>query len=177
MVHPHELPAHLAPVAQFAAMLRGTSKPLIMVPEDAATWRVFNEMAAACGAADSWAIYAMPTPPLTHGKESTDRLVGCARLGVPMVYASAFLPGATAPASVAGCVVLANAEMLSGLVISELASPGAPFVYGVAQGWMEPRSGHIVYCGPEEMAAQQASADMARHYGLPSFGAAAAPTR
>ena len=36
---------------------------------------------------------------------------------------------------------------------------------------MEPRSGHIVYCGPEEMAAQQASADMAHHYGLPSFGA------
>jgi trimethylamine--corrinoid protein Co-methyltransferase len=112
----------------------------------------------------------MPTPPLTHGKDSVDRLVGCARLGIPMVYASAFLPGATAPASVAGCVVQANAEMLSGLVIAELASPGAPFVYGVAQGWMEPRSGHIVYCGPEEMAAQQASADLARHYGLPSFG-------
>ena len=170
MIHPHELPAHQAPLSQFAAMLRGTSKPLIMVPEDARHLEVFNEMAAACGAAESWAIYAMPTPPLTHGKESVDRLVGCARLGIPMVYASAFLPGATAPASVAGCVVLANAEMLSGLVISELASPGAPFVYGVSQGWMEPRSGHIVYCGPEEMAAQQASADMARHYGLPSFG-------
>ena len=171
MVHPHELPAAVAPVAQFAAMLRGTSKPLIMVPEDARHLGVFNEMAAVCGASDSWAIYAMPTPPLIHGRESTDRLVGCARLRVPMVYASAYLPGATAPASVAGCVVLANAEMLSGLVISELASPGAPFVYGVAQGWMEPRSGHIVYCGPEEMAAQQASADMAHHYGLPSFGA------
>jgi trimethylamine--corrinoid protein Co-methyltransferase len=170
MVHPHELPAHQAPLAQFAAMLRGTAKPLIMVPEDARHLEVFNEMAAACGAADSWAIYAMPTPPLTHGKESTDRLVGCARLGVPMIYASAFLPGATAPASVAGCVVLANAEMLSGLVISDLANAGAPFVYGAAQGWMEPRSGHIVYCGPEEMAAQQGSADMARHYGLPSFG-------
>ena len=171
MVHPHELPADLAPVAQFAAMLRGTSKPLLMVPEDARHLEVFNEMAAACGAADSWAIYAMPTPPLTHGKESTDRLVGCARLGVPMIYASAFLPGATAPASVAGCVVLANAEMLSGLVITQLASPGAPFVYGTSQGWMEPRSGHVLYCGPEEMAAQQASADMAHHYGLPSFGA------
>jgi trimethylamine--corrinoid protein Co-methyltransferase len=170
MVHPHELPASVAPVAQFAAMLRGTSKPLIMVPEDARHLEAFDEMAAACGARDSWALYAMPTPPLTHGRESVDRLVGCARLGVPMVYASAFLPGATAPASVAGCVVLANAEMLSGLVISELAAPAAPFVYGVSQGWMEPRSGHVVYCGPEEMAAQQASADMARHYGLPSFG-------
>lgn len=170
MVHPHELSADAAPPAQFAAMLRGTSKPLIMVPEDARHLELFSEMASACGASDSWAIYAMPTPPLTHGKDSVDRLVGCARLGIPMVYASAFLPGATAPASVAGCVVQANAEMLSGLVIAELASPGAPFVYGVAQGWMEPRSGHIVYCGPEEMAAQQASADLARHYGLPSFG-------
>jgi trimethylamine---corrinoid protein Co-methyltransferase len=170
MVHPHELAAQVAPVAQFAAMLRGTSKPLIMVPEDARHLAVFKEMAAACGAADSWAIYAMPTPPLQHGKESVDRLAGCARLGIPMVYASAFLPGATAPASAAGCVLLANAEMLSGLVISQLAAPGAPFVYGTSQGWMEPRLGHIVYCGPEEMAVQQASADMARHYGLPSFG-------
>jgi trimethylamine--corrinoid protein Co-methyltransferase len=171
MVHPHELPAGAAPVAQFAAMLRGTSKPLIMVPEDARHLEVFDSMAEACGARDSWALYAMPTPPLTHGKESVDRLAGCARLGVPMIYASAFLPGATAPASVAGCVALANAEMLSGLVIAQLIAPGAPFVYGVAQGWMEPRSGHVVYCGPEEMAAQQASADMAHHYGLPSFGA------
>ena len=170
MVHPHELSAVAAPPAQFAAMLRGTSKPLVMVPEDARHIELFMEMATACGASDSWAIYAMPTPPLTHGKDSVDRLVGCARLGIPMIYASAFLPGATAPASVAGCVVQANAEMLSGLVIAELASPGAPFVYGVAQGWMEPRSGHIVYCGPEEMAAQQASADLARFYGLPSFG-------
>jgi trimethylamine---corrinoid protein Co-methyltransferase len=171
MVHPHELSAGRAPVAQFAAMLRGTSKPLIMVPEDARHLEVFNEMAEACGARDSWAIYAMPTPPLTHGKESVDRLAGCARLGIPMVYASAFLPGATAPASVAGCVMLANAEMLSGLVITQVVAPGAPFVYGVSQGWMEPRSGHVLYTGPEEMAAQQASADMAHHYGLPSFGA------
>ena len=35
---------------------------------------------------------------------------------------------------------------------------------------MEPRSGPIVYCGPEEMAVQQASADIAAYYGLPSFG-------
>jgi trimethylamine---corrinoid protein Co-methyltransferase len=170
MVHPHELAAGLAPVAQFAAMLRGTSKPLIMVPEDAANLELFNEMAAACGAQDSWALYAMPTPPLVHGQESVDRLVRCARLGVPMVYATALLQGATAPASPAACLVVANAEMLSGLVIAQLARSGAPYVYGVAQGWMNPRTAHVVYCGPEEMAIQQASADLARHYGLPSFG-------
>ena len=35
---------------------------------------------------------------------------------------------------------------------------------------MNPRTAHVVYCGPEEMAVQQASADLARHYGLPTFG-------
>lgn len=170
MAHPHELPAGTAPLAQFAAMLRGTSKPLIMVPEDAENLERFNEMAAVCGEQDSWAVYAMPTPPLTHGQSSTERLVRCAELGVPMIYATALLQGATAPASPAACLVVSNAEMLSGLVVSQLAHLGAPFVYGVAQGSMNPRTAHVVYCGPEEMAVQQASADLARHYGLPSFG-------
>ena len=170
MAHPHELPATFAPAAQFAAMLRGTSKPLIMVPELAADLDLFNEMAAACGSAGSWAIYAMPTPPLVHGEHSAARLIRCAELGVPMVYASATLQGATGPASRAGQVVQTNAEMLSGLVIGELAAPGAPFVYGVAQGSMNPRTAHVVYCAPESMAVQQASADLARFYGLPTFG-------
>jgi trimethylamine---corrinoid protein Co-methyltransferase len=170
MAHPHELPAAFAPPAQFAAMLRGTSKPLIMVPEVAADISLFNEMAAACGSAASWALYAMPTPPLVHGENSAARLIRCAELGVPMVYASATLQGATGPASRAGVLVQTNAEMLSGLVISELASPGAPFVYGVAQGAMNPRTAHVVYCSPEEMATQQASADLARFYHLPTFG-------
>jgi len=55
-------------------------------------------------------------------------------------------------------------------VIAELAKPGAPYVYGVAQGAMNARTAHVVYSGPEEMAVQQASADLARFYGLPTFG-------
>lgn len=170
MAHPHELDAGFAPVAQFAAMLRGTSKPLIMVPEAAADLALFKEMAAVCGAADSWAVYAMPTPPLVHGRHSAERLMLCAELDVPMVYATALLQGATAPASRAGCLLLTNAEMLSGLVIAQLAKPGAPFVYGVTQGAMNARTAHVLYCAPESSANQQASADLARHYGLPTFG-------
>jgi trimethylamine--corrinoid protein Co-methyltransferase len=170
MAHPHELPAGFAPVAQFAAMLRGTSKPLIMVPELAADLDLFSEMAAVCGGMDSWAVYAMPTPPLVHGEHSAARLVRCAELGIPMVYATALLQGATAPASRAGCLLLTNAEMLSGLLITQLAQPGAPFVYGVAQGSMNPRTAHVLYSNPEAMAVQQASADLAGYYGLPTFG-------
>jgi trimethylamine--corrinoid protein Co-methyltransferase len=35
---------------------------------------------------------------------------------------------------------------------------------------MNARTAHVVYSSPEEMAVQQASADLARYYGLPTFG-------
>jgi trimethylamine--corrinoid protein Co-methyltransferase len=170
MAHPGELDPSLFDAAQFAAMLRGTSKPLLMVPQDADALGVMKEMAVVCGAADSWGIYAMPTPPLVHGFESADRLIRCAELGIPMAYATALLPGATAPASRAGFIVVGNAEILSGLVIAQLAAPGAPYVYGVTQGSMNLRTSHVLYCAPESYAIQQACVDLATFYGLPSFG-------
>jgi trimethylamine--corrinoid protein Co-methyltransferase len=127
-------------------------------------------MAAACGGAGSWGIYAMPTPPLVHGRDSVELLIGCARRGVPMAYANAILQGATAPASRAGFVIQGNAETLSGLVIAQLAAAGAPYVYGVAQGSMNLRTSSVLYAAPESYAIQQACADMARFYDLPSFG-------
>ncbi len=69
----------------------------------------------------------------------------------------------------AAVAVTGNAETLSGLVIAQLAGPGAPFVYGVAQGALNLRSGSMLYCAPEAFAVQHACCDLARFYGLPSF--------
>lgn len=170
MAHPSEVPPAYADAAQFAAMLRATAKPILMVTARSAALPVMKEMAAVCGAADSWGIYAMPTPPLVHGRESAETLIACARLDVPMAYATALLQGATAPASRAGMVVIGNAEALSGLVITQLAKPGAPYVYGVAQGALNLRTSHVLYNAPESYAIQQACVDLADFYGLPSFG-------
>ena len=170
MAHPSQVPSTYVDAAQFAAMLRGTSKPVLMVTPNALNLDVMMEMAAACGGAGSWGIYAMPTPPLVHGRDSVELLIGCARLGVPMAYANAILQGATAPVSRAGLVIQGNAETLSGLVIAQLAATGAPYVYGVGQGAMNLRTSSVLYAAPESYAVQQACADLARFYGLPSFG-------
>lgn len=170
MAHPSQVPASYVDAAQFAAMLRGTRKPLLMVTPHAGNLELMMEMAAACGGSGSWGIYAMPTPPLVHGRDSVELLMGCARLGVPMAYATAILQGATAPASRAGFVIQGNAETLSGLVIAQLTAPGAPYIYGVSQGAMNLRTSSVLYAAPESYAVQQACADLAGFYGLPSFG-------
>jgi trimethylamine--corrinoid protein Co-methyltransferase len=166
---PEDVPQEVDDLAQFAAMLRGTRKPLLLSARDGRILGAMKEMAAACGEADSFAIYAMPAPPLSHEAEAVDKLLACGELRIPVVYASAPAAGATAPMSRAAVALSGNAETLSGLVIHQLANPGAPFIYGVAQGALNLRTSVELYCAPEAYAVQHVGCDLARRYDLPSF--------
>jgi trimethylamine--corrinoid protein Co-methyltransferase len=156
-------------VAPFVAMLKGTRKPLLVATRDARPLARMKEMAAVAGAVDSFGVYSMPTPPLMHDFEGIDKLMVCAELDIPLVYAPAPSVGATGPASVGGLVVTGNAEVLSGLVVHQLVRPGAPFVYGCGVGKMNMRTFVDTYNPPEIFSGHQAESDLARWYGLPSF--------
>jgi trimethylamine--corrinoid protein Co-methyltransferase len=170
---PEDVPHTVDDLAPVAAMLAGTRKPLIVAPRGGEVLDAIVEMAAACGEAQSFAIYAMPSPPLMHDRDALSKLIRCAELSVPLVYAPAPNCGSTAPRSLAAAVVVGNAEVLSGLVLHQFVNPGAPFVYGVGAGAMDMSTGTEVYAMPEPFLAQQLGCDLARHYGLPSFTYAA----
>ena len=166
---PGDVPAARGDLAQFAAMLAGTRKPLLATAHDAASLRKMRDMAALCGEARSFGCYAMPNPPLVHTEEAIDKVVACAELDIPLIYAPAPALGATAPASIAATVVVGNAETLSGLVVHQLTRRGAPFVYGVGCGAFDMRTAADVYGAPEHFLGNAAATDLARFYGLPSF--------
>jgi trimethylamine--corrinoid protein Co-methyltransferase len=126
-------------------------------------------MCAAAGAADSFMIYAMPAPPLMHDRDGLTKLQACAELEVPVVWAPAPNAGSTGPRSIAGTVVVANAETLAGLVYHQQIRPGAPFVWGVGVGAMDMRSAVDAYTTPESPLGQAAQEDLCRFYGLPCF--------
>jgi trimethylamine---corrinoid protein Co-methyltransferase len=67
-----------------------------------------------------------PSPPLNWSEFASRNLLDLARAGVPAEIISMPLAGATAPVTLAGSVVQHAAECLSGLVIHQLAGPGAP---------------------------------------------------
>jgi len=64
---------------------------------------------------------------------------------------------------------VANAELLSGLVIAQLAREGTPFVYGGGVAIMDMRYMGVVYAAPEFLVNMGALCDMARYYQLPVF--------
>ncbi len=170
---PSDAAAATGDLAQFAAMLAGTRKPLLTTAHDGDSLRRMQAMAELAGEGRSFGCYAMPNPPLVHSAEALDKVLACAELGIPLVYAPAPAAGTTAPASLAAVVVVGNAETLSGLVVHQLAAPGAPFVYGVGCGAFDMRTAVDVYGAPEHFLGNAAATDLARLYGLPSFAYAA----
>jgi trimethylamine--corrinoid protein Co-methyltransferase len=63
--------------------------------------------------------------------------------------------------------------VLSGLVLHQLVSPGAPFVYGAGCDTFDMRTMINPYVSPEWLLGCQAGCDLAHFYGLPSFSYAA----
>jgi trimethylamine--corrinoid protein Co-methyltransferase len=90
--------------------------------------------------------------------------------GIPVVHSPAPMMGGTAPITLAGGLALSTAEVLSGLVIHQLKHTGAPFVYGSGLHHLDMRTSISVYGAPEFQLARLGVADMARFYGLPSWG-------
>lgn len=170
MALPEDVPETEIDVRVVAEMLRVTRKPLMIcatcLPE---TLALLQQMTMVCGEPDSFIIYAMPSPPLALSDGAVGRIIACAELGIPLVFASACAPGFTAPCSLAGMVLNSNADVLSGLVIHQLARPGAPFVYGGQHVSISMSTSANLYCAPETMALQQIGTEFGRFYGLPTF--------
>lgn len=72
------------------------------------------------------------TSPLKWSDVSAQDIVDCARTGIPVELISVPLSGFIAPVTLAGTLVEHTAEIISGIVISQLASAGAPILYGGA---------------------------------------------
>jgi trimethylamine--corrinoid protein Co-methyltransferase len=77
------------------------------------------------------------------------------------------LAGAMGPATLAGTLVLQHAEVLAGVVFTQVVRAGAPVVYGAFTSNVDMRSGSPAFGTPEYTRAAQASGQLARRLGLP----------
>jgi len=167
---PEDVDNAVVDLSQLAAMLAGTRKPIVVSsPFGGASLRVMVEMADACGRAGSLACLTMSSPPLQLDESCLDKLLVCGELDVPVILGPSPSAGSTAPASLSAIVVVANAEVLAGLVVHQLAHPGAPFLYGAGIGVLNMRTMVEAYRAPGVALGNQACIDLARWYGLPSW--------
>ena len=90
-----------------------------------------------------------------------------AGLGIPTINSEP-LGGATAPVTLAGCLVIGDADTLSGLVVDQLLEPGRPCFYNIGFANVFDMSAGLALTGaPENALLQAAGADLAKYHGMP----------
>lgn len=110
-----------------------------------------------------------PVSPLVHSKGATDTLLEAIRLGVPAKINSMGLAGGTTCVHLASTLVTHNAEILSMLVLSQLAKKGHPMVYGTSTTMIDLRTTVACVGTPELALFSAAVAKLSQFYNLPSW--------
>jgi trimethylamine--corrinoid protein Co-methyltransferase len=113
--------------------------------------------------------YLNPITPLVINRGTSDKIFFSAERGLPLIYSNYGMAGASTPITPAGSLVLLNAELLAGLVLSQLVREGTPVILGSLPAFFDMR-GMASFYDPSSYLVDLACAEMMAHYGLPHCG-------
>ena len=122
--------------------------------------------AAWCERPRLWTI-VNTTSPLQMSAEVGQVLLRLARLVQPICVAVCAMGGTTAPLTLAGLLAVQHAELLLGLVLTQLARPGCPFLYGGTSSVSSMRSGALMMGAPEYWTLMEATVLLGHWLGVP----------
>ncbi len=109
-----------------------------------------------------------PTSPLKWSEVTSQNLVDCARSFIPVELIAMPLSGFMAPVTLVGTLIQHTAETLSGVVISQLAQPGAPLLYGGSPAAFDVRCETTPMGAVETQMIDCAYNEIGKSFGLPT---------
>lgn len=119
--------------------------------------------------------YVNPITPLVMNEDTSDKMFSTIDHGLPLIYSSYGMSGATTPITAASTLALLNAELLAGLVFTQLVKAGTPVILGCLPSVFEMQNMFSAYTS-QTMLVNLACADMMSHYKLPHAGTSGSGT-
>jgi trimethylamine--corrinoid protein Co-methyltransferase len=174
--YPNDVDVESEALLSARTLLETTAKPIFFTGHDEHGVRaIWQEMARRAGGMSCLADKPFgldlvgPVSPLRLGGETCQRLLMAARLNLPVVCYPAIFPGMACPLTLAGAITQATAESLAGIVISQLAAPGAPVMSGSSVMPMDMRRADMAIGSPEYTLAGLGTADVFVELGIPCW--------
>jgi trimethylamine--corrinoid protein Co-methyltransferase len=107
--------------------------------------------------------------PLAQDREGMESALAFAEAGLPVGFMSMANAGSTGPATLGGTVVAGDAEIVSAMVLIQLAHPEAPTFYSLMPGIMQPRSGGFQTSAWEGTLLYAVGVELAHNWGVPAL--------
>jgi len=106
--------------------------------------------------------------PLAQDAHGIETALIYAEAGIPTSFMAMPTMGSTAPATALGAIVEGDAEVISAIVLMQLAHPGAPVLHSIITSLMNPRTGG--YIGDVPLPVSLIAVQLAHAWGVPSLG-------
>lgn len=174
VVTAEDVPAVTRPLHEAEVIFASTSKHFqaVDVVGEATARRVVEMARAVAGGEEElrrrplMSLIACPIDPLGNDAVSLEAALVCAEAGVPVGFLSLTLACASAPATMAGNLVVNMAAVLAGIVLLQLAYPGAPVFLAGAPSVMDLKTGGYTGGSPEDYLLAAAATRLAHHFGF-----------
>jgi trimethylamine---corrinoid protein Co-methyltransferase len=174
----HDVPQETVSLHNAEASLTNTSKHHWLGPVNGYCARkIVDMLAAIVGGKEKvkerplLTFVTCPGSPLTFPREHCEIIMEGARSGLATNIISMTMAGGSAPVTLAGTLVVLNAEVLGSLVLSQLARKGAQVVYGSSTCPIDLWRTTATVGSPECGMITAGVAQLARKYALPCFAA------
>jgi trimethylamine--corrinoid protein Co-methyltransferase len=107
--------------------------------------------------------------PLSQDKDGMESALVFAGAGLPVGFMSMANTGTTAPATIAGTVVVCDAEIVAAMVLIQMAYPGAPVFHSLMPGIMNPHTGAYLASAWEGTLPYAVGVELAHSWGVPTL--------
>jgi trimethylamine--corrinoid protein Co-methyltransferase len=168
-----DLPPDRADTYGVLELIANTTKPLVMLISD---WNAFNTALDLCehlqgdlSAQPFIMPYVNPVTPLILNSETTLKMDASIERGLPLIFSNYGMSGATCPITPAGTLTLLTAELLAGLVYSQLAKEGSPIILGSCPAAFDMKQAGSFY-SPQSLLLNLACAEIVTAYNIPHCG-------
>jgi trimethylamine---corrinoid protein Co-methyltransferase len=173
-IYPQDVPEKALDRHISQALLSNTEKPVIATAYSGEGAKDLLKMGIAIAGSEE-ALRQRPMftvslgiiSPFSFEPNRVDVLFEMCRFGHPFQIYTIPSAGTTSPVTLAGSLALMVAELLSGLVLTQLVNPGVPVRLMGYAGTSDMRSGDFTFASPEKTLMAAALAQMLRFYGVP----------
>ena len=119
--------------------------------------------------------YFNPLTTLIINAGTADKMLVAIERGLPFIYSTYSMAGMSTPITPAGTLALMNAELLAGLVLSQLAQEGTPIILGILPAIFDMKT-MVSFYDPQSLVLNLVCAEMMAHYRLPHCGTSGSGT-